>query len=145
MTAAGTVAITGGEKYQFSPEQWRKRLSQDEFIVLRQGGTEAPFTGKYTDTTAAGIYVCRGCGADLFSSATKFASGCGWPAFFAPIDNSVDYLADHSGGRERTEVRCRACGSHLGHVFSGEGYNTPSDKRFCINSKALRLKADPQP
>lgn len=120
---------------------WREQLSDLEYHVLREGGTEAPFTGEYTDTTTPGIYRCRACGAELFRSDEKFSSNCGWPSFFAPLaDDRVVYLDDHSlPGRPRTEVRCAACQSHLGHVFAGEGYGTPTDLRYCINSVCLTL------
>lgn len=122
--------------------QWRERLSRDEYGVLRQGGTERPFTGEYTDATTEGTYSCRACGADLFTSETKFESHCGWPSFFTPLaGDAVEYLEDTSiPGRPRTEVRCATCGSHLGHVFEGEGYPTPTDQRYCINSVAVRLR-----
>lgn len=124
-----------------SDAQWREQLSAEEYRVLRQAGTEAPFTGEYTDTTTVGVYECRACGAELFRSGTKFASHCGWPSFYDPADSdAVELLPDHSlPGRPRTEVRCARCGSHLGHVFTGEGYPTPTDQRYCINSVCLRL------
>ena len=122
-----------------TPEQWRAQLSAAEFHVLRESGTEPPFVGKYTDTTEPGTYACRACGAVLFTSDEKFSSHCGWPSFFAPADNDrIRYLTDDSlGGRPRIEVRCAACDSHLGHVFEGEGYPTPTDQRYCINSISL--------
>ncbi len=125
-------------------EQWRAELSPQEYRVLRQAGTEAPFTGEYTDTTTEGVYSCRACGAELFRSATKFASHCGWPSFYDPADSdAVELIRDQSMGMVRTEVRCARCGSHLGHVFEGEGYPTPTDQRYCINSISLRLE-DPE-
>lgn len=121
-------------------EQWRAELSAEEYRVLRQAGTERPFTGEYTDTTTTGAYCCRACGAELFRSDTKFASHCGWPSFYDPADSdAVELVTDHSMGMTRTEVRCARCGSHLGHVFEGEGYPTPTDQRYCINSVSLRL------
>lgn len=122
--------------------QWREQLSQMEYHVLRQSGTEAPFTGEYTDTEDEGVYECRGCGAELFRSNEKFHSNCGWPSFFAPLaDDRVRYLEDTSiPGRPRVEVRCTNCDGHLGHVFEGEGYQTPTDLRYCINSVALNLR-----
>ena len=121
-------------------EQWRRLLSPEEFRVLRQAGTEAPFTGEYTDTTTEGVYSCRACGAELFRSETKFDSHCGWPSFYGPLaQERVEYVEDRSLGRVRTEVRCASCGSHLGHVFEGEGYDTPTDLRYCINSVCLTL------
>jgi len=123
-----------------SEREWREQLSPDEYRVLRQGGTEAPFTGKYTDETAEGVYSCRACGAELFRSDTKFASHCGWPSFYSPSESdAVVLIEDRSLGMARTEVRCARCGSHLGHVFHGEGYPTPTDDRYCINSVCLTL------
>ena len=121
-------------------EQWRAELSPQEYAVLRQAGTERAFTGEYTDTTSEGVYSCRACGAELFRSDTKFASHCGWPSFYDPADSdAVELIEDRSMGMVRTEVRCARCGSHLGHVFAGEGYDTPTDQRYCINSISLRL------
>ncbi|MFF0727638.1 peptide-methionine (R)-S-oxide reductase MsrB [Streptomyces sp. NPDC004134] len=121
-------------------EQWRAELSPEEYQVLRQAGTERPFTGEYTDTKAEGVYECRACGAELFRSTEKFESHCGWPSFYDPAQSeAVELLEDRSMGTVRTEVRCARCGSHLGHVFSGEGYPTPTDQRYCINSVSLRL------
>ncbi|WP_420175109.1 peptide-methionine (R)-S-oxide reductase MsrB [Luteococcus sp. OSA5] len=125
-----------------SEAEWRAQLDDLEYQVLRQAGTERPFTGEYTDTTTAGIYRCRACNTELFRSNQKFSSNCGWPSFFAPLaEDRVIYLHDESiPGRPRTEVRCAACDSHLGHVFAGEGYDTPTDLRYCINSVCLTLE-----
>ena len=122
-------------------QEWRTRLSELEYHVLRESGTEAPFSGEYTDTSTEGVYECRACGTELFRSEAKFSSHCGWPSFFEPLaEDRVIYLEDHSiPGRPRVEVRCTACNSHLGHVFRGEGYPTPTDERYCINSICLRL------
>lgn len=121
--------------------QWREKLTPEEYRVLRQAGTEAPFAGEYTDTTTEGVYTCRACGAELFRSDTKFASHCGWPSFFSPLaEDRVELIEDRSMGMVRTEVRCASCGSHLGHVFEGEGYPTPTDQRYCINSISMRLQ-----
>ncbi|NEW71757.1 MULTISPECIES: peptide-methionine (R)-S-oxide reductase MsrB [Streptomyces] len=121
-------------------EQWRAELTPQEYHVLREAGTERAFTGEYTDSKTVGVYACRACGAELFRSETKFESHCGWPSFYDPADSSaVELIEDRSHGMVRTEVRCTRCGSHLGHVFSGEGYPTPTDQRYCINSISLRL------
>ncbi|KAB1503735.1 peptide-methionine (R)-S-oxide reductase MsrB [Corynebacterium sp. 320] len=126
-----------------SDEQWRSRLSPDEYAVLRQAGTEAPFTGEYTDTTTHGVYRCRACNAELFRSTEKFHSHCGWPSFFDPKDSdAVLTREDRSLGMVRTEVLCAQCHSHLGHVFAGEGYDTPTDLRYCINSICLTLDTE---
>lgn len=117
---------------------WREQLTDAEYHVLREGGTERAFTGEHTDTTATGIYSCRACDTELFRSDHKFHSHCGWPSFFSPLaEDRVEYLDDTSMGMKRTEVRCAQCGSHLGHVFEGEGYPTPTDQRYCINSICL--------
>lgn len=121
--------------------QWREELTAEEFHVLRQAGTERPFVGEYTDTKTEGVYSCRACGAELFRSETKFDSHCGWPSFYAPLaEERVEYIQDRSFGQVRTEVRCATCGSHLGHVFEGEGYGTPTDLRYCINSISMKLE-----
>jgi len=121
--------------------QWREKLSAEEYRVLREAGTEAPFIGEYTDTETEGVYRCRACDAELFRSDNKFHSGCGWPSFFTPLAaDSVIEIKDMSHGMVRTEIRCAACNSHLGHVFEGEGYNTPTDLRYCINSISLKLE-----
>ncbi|WP_234434169.1 peptide-methionine (R)-S-oxide reductase MsrB [Streptomyces sp. NRRL F-5126] len=124
-------------------DQWRAELSDKEYAVLRGAATEPAFTGEYTDTKTAGVYACRACGAELFRSDTKFESHCGWPSFFDPKDSdAVELIEDRSFGMARTEVRCADCGSHLGHVFKGEGYPTPTDQRYCINSISLKLTPD---
>ena len=121
--------------------EWQSTLSPKEYHVLREAGTEAPFVGEYTDTKTEGVYRCRACSAELFRSDAKFDSHCGWPSFYAPLaKDSVVYLEDRSLGSVRTEVRCAACGGHLGHVFEGEGYGTPTDLRYCINSISMTLE-----
>lgn len=128
--------------FQLPDDEWRARLDDLEYQVLRRSGTEHPFTGEYTDTETEGVYECRGCGHELFTSAEKFHSHCGWPSFYAPIaEDRVRYLEDRSiPGRPRVEVRCANCDGHLGHVFEGEGYDTPTDQRYCINSVSMRLR-----
>ena len=124
-----------------SDADWRESLTPEEYHVLRQAGTERPFTGEYTDSKDVGVYRCRACSAELFRSETKFDSHCGWPSFYAPLaEDRVEYIEDVSMGMKRVEVRCAACGSHLGHVFEGEGYGTPTDQRYCINSISLTLE-----
>ena len=123
-------------------EELKARLDPLSYAVLREGATERPFTGEYTDTETLGSYRCKVCQSVLFTSETKFHSGCGWPSFYQPsAGDAVELLEDRSlAPRIRTEVRCAACGSHLGHVFEGEGYAVPTDQRWCINSVALVLE-----
>ncbi|MET8275092.1 peptide-methionine (R)-S-oxide reductase MsrB [Streptomyces sp. NPDC005096] len=124
-------------------EQWRAELTPAEYRVLRHAHTEPAFTGEYTDTKTEGIYSCRACGAELFTSTEKFESRCGWPSFYDPKDSdAVELIEVRSHGRVETEVQCARCGSHLGHVFEGEGFPTPTDQRYCINSISLRLTPD---
>src|SRR5580693_6111155 len=119
-----------------SDEQWREQLTPEQYEVLRRAGTEAPFTGEYVYNKDSGMYRCAGCGADLFDSETKFESGTGWPSFTEPaIAEAVELRSDNSLFMRRTEVVCRACGGHLGHVFN-DGPR-PTGDRFCINSCAL--------
>lgn len=124
-------------------EQWREQLSPQEYDVLRRSGTERPWSGEYVDTKTVGVYRCRACSAELFRSDTKFDSHCGWPSFYAPLaEDRVEYIEDRSMFTKRVEVRCANCGSHLGHVFDGEGYGTPTDQRYCINSVSLTLEPE---
>ena len=126
-----------------SESEWRAQLSRQEYHVLREAGTERPFTGEYTDTTTPGVYRCRACRTELFRSSGKFESHCGWPSFFAPLaEDRVVYIEDRSMFGKRVEVRCATCDSHLGHVFEGEGYDTPTDLRYCINSISLLFEPD---
>ena len=120
----------------------KARLDPLSYDVLRNAATEAAFSGEYTDTETTGVYKCKACNSELFRSETKFHSGCGWPSFYAPTeDDAVTLLEDRSlAPRIRTEVRCAACDSHLGHVFEGEGFGTPTDQRWCINSVSLILE-----
>ncbi|GAA2800740.1 peptide-methionine (R)-S-oxide reductase MsrB [Saccharopolyspora taberi] len=123
-----------------SEQEWKEQLGSGEYAVLRQAATERPWSGEYVDTRTTGVYECRGCGAELFRSETKFDSHCGWPSFYDPRDSDAVILReDRSMGMVRVEVLCASCHGHLGHVFEGEGYDTPTDQRYCINSLALRL------
>lgn len=125
---------------QKSDDEWRRELTPEEYQVLRKAGTERPYTGEYWDTKTEGVYACRACGAELFTSSEKFDSHCGWPSFFAPLaEGTVRYLHDRSMGMDRIEVRCANCDSHMGHLFEGEGFDTPTDQRFCINSISIKL------
>jgi peptide-methionine (R)-S-oxide reductase len=142
MVRNGLVPTDREYPVRLTEAQWRERLQPQEYAVLREAATERPFTGEYTDDRAEGVYSCRACGAELFTSREKFDSHCGWPAFFAPLaQDRVEYVEDRSSGMVRTEVRCANCGSHLGHLFTGEGYDTPTDQRYCINSISLRRRA----
>jgi len=125
-------------KISKTDEQWRADLSPEAYEVLRHGATERPFTGRYVHAKDDGTYRCAGCGAELFTSDTKFESGTGWPSFTEPADRAnVELLTDSSHGMVRTEVRCASCGGHLGHVFpDGPG---PTGERWCMNSCALQL------
>jgi peptide-methionine (R)-S-oxide reductase len=130
------------KKIQIDELALKAQLDSLSYEVLRKGATERPFTGEYTDTETMGVYKCKACQSELFRSETKFHSGCGWPSFYAPTENdAVTLIEDRSlAPRVRTEVRCAACDSHLGHVFEGEGFGTPTDQRWCINSVSLILE-----
>ncbi|MGF0115397.1 peptide-methionine (R)-S-oxide reductase MsrB [Promicromonospora sp. Marseille-Q5078] len=123
-----------------SDEQWQVELSPQEFTVLRQAGTERPWTGELLDEKRVGVYRCRACSHELFRSETKFDSHCGWPSFYTPLaGDSVELLEDRTHGMVRTEVRCARCGSHLGHVFD-DAPQTPTGDRFCMNSLSLTFE-----
>ena len=129
------------DKINRSDEDWRKELSKEEFDVCRLKGTEAAFTGEYTNTKTEGTYLCRCCEEELFSSDTKFDSGSGWPSFYKPLkDDNVSEITDVSHGMQRVEVTCGRCDAHLGHVFP-DGPN-PTGMRYCINSVSLKLRPD---
>jgi peptide-methionine (R)-S-oxide reductase len=117
-------------------EDWKKELSPEQYHVLREAGTERPFTGSLLHNKESGVYSCAACKAELFTSDAKFDSGSGWPSFYQPIaPDALTYLSDNSGGMQRTEIRCSACGSHLGHVF--DDGPQPTGQRYCMNSLAL--------
>ncbi len=125
-----------------SDEEWKKSLTTEQYYVLREHGTERPFgsINKQVKEHGDGTYYCAGCNAELFSSKTKFDSGSGWPSFYDVANaKNVKLLTDGSAGMERTEVRCAVCDSHLGHVFTGESYGNPIDKRYCINGVCLKF------
>jgi len=131
------------EKIHRSDEDWKKILTPEQYDVLRKKGTERPFTGKYDHFFEPGTYVCAACGQELFISDSKFNSGCGWPAFDAPLDkNAVEFKKDKSYGMIRVEIMCSNCGSHLGHVFNDGP--TETGERYCVNSVSLDFKEDQQ-
>jgi peptide-methionine (R)-S-oxide reductase len=125
---------------QKSGPEWQAILSPEQFRILREKGTERPGTGEYNKHSASGVYTCAACDAPLYKSTTKFNSGCGWPAFFEGIPGAIKRHEDRTLGMTRIEIVCTNCGGHLGHVFKGEGYSTPTDERHCVNSVSLKFK-----
>lgn len=131
------------KRYQVerTDSEWREMLTPEQFRVLREAGTERPGSGIYLDTAADGLYRCGACGSELFRSAAKYHSGCGWPSFYEPISpGAVEELSDTTHGMVRTEIRCGACGSHLGHVF--DDGPQPTGQRYCMNSVALSFEPE---
>lgn len=126
-------------KVKKSDEQWREQLTPEQYRVLRQKGTEAPYTGALLNNHEQGTYSCAACGQKIFGSEHKFDSHCGWPSFYDAIAGTVTLTHDTSHGMQRTEITCSSCGGHLGHIFEGEGYDTPTDQRYCVNSVSLRF------
>lgn len=129
-------------KVKKTDAEWSKDLSPEQFEVLRNKATEAPFSGEYDSVFDPGTYTCAACGSQLFTSQTKFDAHCGWPSFYDAIPGSVEFHVDKSMGATRTEVTCATCGGHLGHVFEGEKFDTPTDQRYCINSLSLKFTPD---
>ena len=123
-----------------SDDEWRAVLTPEQFRILRQKGTEPPGSGKYDKFFSdAGVYTCAGCEAPLYTADHKFKSGCGWPAYFDSIPGAITRHTDSTFGMQRTEIVCSNCGGHLGHVFKGEGYPTPTDERHCVNSVSINF------
>ncbi|KAK7412202.1 hypothetical protein VNO78_03652 [Psophocarpus tetragonolobus] len=134
---AGIMAMAAPGSLNKSDQEWRAVLSPEQFRILRQKGTEFPGTGEYDKFFGEGVYNCAGCGTPLYRSITKFNSGCGWPAFYEGLPGAINRNPDPDG--MRTEITCAACGGHLGHVFRGEGFPTPTDERHCVNSISLKF------
>ncbi len=132
------------EKIRKPEEEWRRTLTPEQYRVLREKGTERPFTGQYAETNTPGTYLCAACGLELFSSETKFDAGCGWPSFYRPAEKeNIEEHEDLSHGMVRTEVTCARCGGHLGHVFPDGPL--PTGLRYCINSASLKLENEKKP
>ncbi|CAM0955580.1 unnamed protein product [Alopecurus aequalis] len=136
VVAMSSSAPTPGP-VQKSEEEWEAILTPEQFRILRRKGTEYPGTGEYDKHFSEGTYGCAGCGTPLYKSSTKFNSGCGWPAFYEGFPGAIKRTADPDG--RRVEITCAACGGHLGHVFKGEGFKTPTDERHCVNSISLKF------
>ncbi len=153
MEVVAEKPIEPEEKVVKTEEEWKKQLSPEQYRILREAGTERAFGKVYKEfkEQGEGTYICAGCNAELFTSNEKFDSGCGWPSFYDPSKNeNVRTVPDLSNGMIRIEVLCAKCGGHLGHLFEGEGYKTPTDQRYCINGTALKFvpkeaEASPEP
>jgi peptide-methionine (R)-S-oxide reductase len=135
----GTTVAASGETFEVNhtPEEWKKILTPDQYAVLREADTERPYTSPLNHEKRDGIFACAGCDLPLFSSKTKFDSGTGWPSFYAPLDNAVRNSDDWSFGMQRSEIHCRRCGGHLGHVF--DDGPPPTGMRYCMNGLALKF------
>lgn len=129
---------------QVSNEEWKKRLTPEQYAVLREKATEAPYSGALVSNTEAGTYACAACGNTLFDSSTKFEAHCGWPSFYDARPGAVSFHDDHSHGMERIEVTCAQCGGHLGHIFP-DAPDQPTGQRYCINSAALAFAPSKKP
>jgi len=129
---------TEQNKINKTASEWREQLTPEQYHVLREKGTERPFTGKYWNVKENGTYVCAACGSELFESGTKFDSGCGWPSFYDAKPGSVEFHEDNTFGMRRTEVTCAVCGGHLGHIF--DDGPAPTGQRYCINSVSVNLR-----
>ena len=139
------TADTTDEKVELTDEEWRSRLTPERYAVLRQKGTEPAWSGELLHVEGSGMFTCAGCGAELFPTDAKFDSGSGWPSFYESVDPAaVTLIEDRAYGMARTEVRCAACDSHLGHVFP-DGHGTPTGERYCINSVCLAFDEDHDP
>ena len=140
-SSAKNIAMSTEPAVQKTEQEWRAILSPEQFRILRQKGTEAPGSGAYdSHYPSKGVYTCAGCGIPLYKASHKFKSGCGWPAYFDAIPGRVNRHTDKSLMMTRTEITCANCGGHLGHVFKGEGFKTPTDERHCVNSISLKFK-----
>lgn len=145
MSTSETPPEEPTQPVELTEEEWRAKLTPEQYHILREAGTERPNGEVYKEfkKQGAGTYYCAGCDTKLFSSREKFDSGCGWPSFYDPADaDNVILDTDYHIGYARTEVRCKTCDGHLGHVFKGEGYNTPTDQRYCINGTVLKFVPD---
>ncbi|KAK4666086.1 hypothetical protein QC763_407040 [Podospora pseudopauciseta] len=145
-TAASNMSSSSSYPDQRTPDQWRAVLNKEQFRILREKGTEPPGSGKFDKHyPTTGVYTCAGCHAPLYKASHKFSSGCGWPAYFDSIPGAVTRHEDRAFGMLRTEIVCSNCGGHLGHVFKGEGFPTPTDERHCVNSVSLSFSPDDEP
>ncbi|KAK9855126.1 hypothetical protein WJX84_006829 [Apatococcus fuscideae] len=136
------MATVGDKKLdKTTPDSaWKDILTAEEYRIIRKKGTEPAGSGKYNKFDSEGTFVCAGCQAPLYDSNTKFSSGCGWPAFYDNLPDTVDRHTDMTMGMKRVEITCKNCGGHLGHVFEGEGFNNPKDERHCVNSVSIKFK-----